>query len=31
LHHATKGGEASKELLDYFKSKGLSEMQYKIK
>jgi hypothetical protein len=31
LHHATKGGEESKELLDYFKSKGLSEMQYKIK
>jgi hypothetical protein len=31
LHHATKGGEASKELLDYFKSKGLSDMQYKIK
>jgi len=31
LHHASKGGEASKELLDYFKSKGLSEMQYKIK
>jgi len=31
LHHATKGGEASKELLDYFKLKGLSAMQYKIK
>jgi hypothetical protein len=31
LHHATKGGEASKELLDYFKSKGLVEMQIKIK
>lgn len=31
LHHATKGGEAGKELLDYFKLKGLSEMQYKIK
>jgi len=31
LHHATKGGEASKELLDYFRSRGLSEMQYKIK
>jgi hypothetical protein len=31
LHHATKGGEASKELLDYFKSKGLNDMQYKIK
>jgi hypothetical protein len=26
LHHATKGGEASKELLDYFKSKGLNDM-----
>lgn len=31
LHHATKGGEGSKELLDYFKSKGLADMQYKIK
>jgi hypothetical protein len=31
LQHATKGGEASKELLDYFKSKGLTEMQFKIK
>lgn len=31
LHHATKGGEASKELLDYFKSKGLAEMKYQIK
>lgn len=31
LHHATKGGSDSAELLDYFKSKGLSEMQYKIK
>jgi len=31
LHHATKGGEGSKELLEYFKQKGLSEMQYKIK
>jgi hypothetical protein len=31
LHHATKGGEASKDLLDYFKSKGLNDMQYKIK
>src|SRR5215212_6005509 len=31
LHHATKGGEASKELLDYFNSKGLKEMQIKIK
>ena len=31
LHHATKGGEGSKKLLEYFKQKGLSEMQYKIK
>jgi hypothetical protein len=31
LHHATKGGEASKELLDYLKSKGLNDMQWKIK
>jgi hypothetical protein len=31
LHHATKGGENSKELLDYFKEKGLSGMQIKIK
>jgi len=31
LHHATKGGENAKELLDYFKSKGLTDMQYKIK
>jgi len=31
LHHAGKGGETSKELLDYFRSKGLSEMQFKIK
>jgi hypothetical protein len=31
LHHATKGGESSRELLDYFKSKGLTEMQVKIK
>ena len=31
LHHATKGGEVSRELLDYFKTKGLSQMQYKIK
>lgn len=31
LHHATKGGETSKELLDYFKSKGLNDMQWKIK
>lgn len=31
LHHATKGGEASKELLDYLKSKGLNDMQWKTK
>lgn len=31
LHHATKGGEPAKELLEYFKSKGLKEMQVKIK
>jgi hypothetical protein len=31
LHHAKKGGENSKELFDYFQSKGLTEMQYKIK
>jgi hypothetical protein len=30
LHHAIKGGERSKELADYFKEKGLSEMQIKI-
>ena len=31
LHHATKGGEKSKELFEYFNSKGLKEMQIKIK
>jgi len=31
LHHAMKGGEGSKELYDYFKEKGLYEMQIKIK
>lgn len=31
LHHATKGGEDSKELLEYFKEKGLKEMQVKIR
>lgn len=31
LHHAVKGGEGSRELADYFKSKGLTQMQYKIK
>ena len=31
LHHATRGGEDAKELLEYFKSMGLKEMQIKIK
>jgi len=31
LHHANKGGDASKELGEYFKSKGLTETQIKIK
>jgi len=31
LHHATKWGENAKELLDYFRSKGLTEIQIKIK
>jgi hypothetical protein len=31
LHHAIKGGDASKKLVDYFKSKGLSATQFKIK
>jgi len=31
LHHAIKGGDDSVELLEYLKSKGLTEMQYKIK
>jgi hypothetical protein len=31
LHHATKGGENAKELLDYFQIKGLKDMQVKIK
>jgi len=31
LHHAMKGGEASKELYDYLTAKGLKEMQIKIK
>lgn len=30
LHHATRGGEDAKELLDYFNSKGLKEMRVKI-
>ena len=31
LQHATKGGQESKDLLGYFKMKGLTEMQFKIK
>ncbi len=31
LHHAMKGGEDSKELYEYFQSKGLKEMQIKIR
>ena len=31
LHHAMKGGEHSKALADYFREKGLTEMQIKIK
>ena len=31
LHHAMKGGDGAKELLEYFKEKGLVEMQIKIK
>lgn len=31
LHHATKGGEDAKELLEYFKEKGLKDMQIKIR
>jgi hypothetical protein len=31
LHHATRGGESSKELLEYFKTKGLTEMRINIK
>ena len=27
LHHAQKGGEDSKELLDYLQSKGLKEVK----
>jgi hypothetical protein len=30
LHHAMKGGDASKELLEYFKEKGLKETRIKI-
>lgn len=31
LHHAVKGGDEAKELADYFREKGLTEMQSKIK
>ena len=31
LHHANRGGEPSKELADYFRSKGLTQTQIKIK
>ncbi|HEV7620126.1 MAG TPA: hypothetical protein VGO09_00260 [Flavisolibacter sp.] len=31
LHHAIKGGEPASELLEYFKSKGMTEMQVMIK
>ena len=31
LHHATRGGEGSKELLEYVKSKGVTEMRINIK
>jgi hypothetical protein len=30
LHHATRGGEEAKELLDYVKSKGLTEARIRI-
>ena len=30
LHHAIKGGDDSKELLDYLKSKGLSDSKAKL-
>ena len=31
LHHASKGGEASKELYEFFLEQGLKETQFKIK
>lgn len=31
LHHATKGGDDAKELLEYFKEKGLKDMHIKIR
>ncbi|MBV9989511.1 MAG: hypothetical protein JO301_17655 [Chitinophagaceae bacterium] len=30
LHHASKGGEDSKELLDYLKGKGMTEMKVSL-
>jgi hypothetical protein len=30
LHHAQKGGEAAKELYDYFLSKGLKDTWLKL-
>ena len=30
LHHAQRGGENAKELLDYFASKGLKETKYNL-
>jgi len=31
LHHASKGGDASKELYEFFVAQGLKETQFKIK
>ena len=31
LHHAMKGGESSKELVDFLQQKGLTETQFAIK
>ena len=31
LHHATRGGDTARELLEYVKEKGLNQMQVKIK
>jgi hypothetical protein len=31
LHHAKTGGEDSREIFEWLKEKGLSEMKYKIK
>ncbi|HEX6334455.1 MAG TPA: hypothetical protein VFZ78_09525 [Flavisolibacter sp.] len=31
LHHATKGGDPAKELLEFLKEKGLREMKFPIK